>query len=130
MESDPVNLPPSNGADDSRFDAWLKQAAPPISDQGFSQRVLNALPPKRPRNETAPRSSKWILCTTAGLLGSSVAFFQISREGGLATLAVLFESLGTINEGAFQQGAMPLQVALLTTACSLAYVYRRRFGFR
>ena len=85
MEPNDLNsLPP----DEAQLDAWLRASTtqPPLPDDGFSQRVLSALPPPA-RPDSVRRL--WF-CVAGALIGGGVAalgaFGSDNQPAGLAAL--------------------------------------------
>ena len=73
MEPNDLNsLPP----DEAQLDAWLRASTtqPPLPDDGFSQRVLSALPPPA-RPDSVRRL--WF-CVAGALIGGGVAIVSWS----------------------------------------------------
>jgi hypothetical protein len=66
MESSDLNR---SSAGDAELEAWLRRGTPALADDGFSARVVAALPPPR-RSLLRP-----LLCTAAGMLGIAIAFY-------------------------------------------------------
>ena len=72
---EPEHLSPDS-SDDARVDEWLRSdASTPLPDDGFSSRVLAALPPRRARE---PSRRLWILPA----LGAAVGLLLIVARGG------------------------------------------------
>ena len=127
MESPDLN-PPS--PDDARLEAWLRTsgAAAPLPDDGFSARVLAALPPPSPavapagllaaRRRAAHRRA-W-LCLIGAALGCALAF----SGGGSAGLDRGVDALLPAIAAAGRLLATPsLGLAAAVTAVSLLVGY-------
>jgi hypothetical protein len=78
---EPADLNSSPERDDARLEAWLRQPTAPLPDDGFSQRVLAALPPSAPATVSvfvpAPARLNWrrlAVCTTGAIIGGIVAY--------------------------------------------------------
>jgi len=116
MEPNDLNLPPP---DDAQLEAWLRTSAslPPLPDDGFTSRVVGALPAPVARRSTR---RLWV-CVAGALVGVTVAAVKITtttdfmwRVPALAPEAV--QSL--------QQLADPrLLVVLAVTVASLLFVF-------
>jgi hypothetical protein len=118
MESTDLN----HSSDDTQIDSWLRanarQAALP--DDGFSARVLAALPAQTPVRRSPRRTWLWL---SGGAVGCVVA----ARTGGSASeIATQFATLVTESRAAFAPLADPsLLLATVVTAGSLMVVYWR-----
>jgi hypothetical protein len=89
MESNDLKSP---APDDAELEAWLRASAapPPLPDEGFTLRVLTALPPPA-REQSAQRG--WF-CVGGALLGLAVAALGVLRTGGRpADLPALDDSI-------------------------------------
>jgi hypothetical protein len=65
------SMPPG----DEQLDAWMRTqlAMPPLSDDGFSRRVIRALPPRR-----APhRYRRIVMVSVGGVSGAAVAAIKL-----------------------------------------------------
>lgn len=109
--------------DDARLDARLRQPAPALPDDGFSDRVLAALPPEAGH----ARSRRRLMCgagAAAGVLFAAIGFAlrpaTPANEPGIAA------ELAQAGQFLFDP---VLGVALLVTALSLLYVFRGRLRF-
>ena len=113
-----MNPPPN---DDARLAALVRQSAPELADDGFSARVLTALPAReavrRPR-------LRFVFCAAGAAAGIGFAYWQGAswsalREGltpllaPTARLVAVFADPGIV-------------LALTVTAASLLFVYRPR----
>ncbi len=80
MESEPLNPDPS---EEARLDEWLRHdAAASLPDDGFSSRVLGALPARRSR---APAGPMWMLPALGVVAGLAIV---IARGGAFTGLDV------------------------------------------
>lgn len=127
---EPANVKP-NSPEDAQLEAWLRanSAASPLPDDGFSARVLTALPPAAPARAEQSRSSRrgW-LCAAAALLGVFlVAKTSPSSSNAVEQLQALLPPLQAA--AALLTDARTL-LALVVTAVSLAFVYRRELRIR
>jgi hypothetical protein len=121
---EPTDLNPLS-RDDERLSAILREAQPAIADDGFSTRVLAALPP--PKNSALPLLSRPFACAIGTLVGIAVAWnhgvFSASFTSAFAELrASVSTSLAT---NADMPAGPGLALALVATAASLFYA----FGF-
>lgn len=64
MEPSDLNSP----ASDDRLESLLRQPAAPLPDDGFSARVLCALPPPPPARQAWPRRTCYLVGTLAGVI--------------------------------------------------------------
>jgi hypothetical protein len=106
----------SSSPDDAQLESWLRTNAslPALPDDGFSGRVLAALPP--PARHRAP--GRAIACVIGAVLGAAVAFVQYRQGGSLPDVdAPVLASL--------EQLSRPeISLAVGVTACALLYVFR------
>lgn len=113
MESPDLKSTPP---DDAAFEAWLRASStpPPLADDGFSRRVLTALPRSFQR-----RVQRSVGCIAAVILGSALALAGVLRAGHGVTDA-LFISLEN------PLATPPALLAFGVTAVSLWYAFRHR----
>jgi hypothetical protein len=78
MEPADLNSPP----DDRRLAGLLQQTSVPIADDGFSDRVLAALPAPP---SAAPRLIPFVATATGGVIGVAYARWQGATTGELET---------------------------------------------
>ena len=92
MEPDDLNEFIKN---DPRLEALLRQSSAPLPDDGFSTRVLAALPPR-----TAPRSSyRLAWCLAGAVAGCAVAWFDSAAwANGAFTLPDLDQTFGNVGK--------------------------------
>ncbi|HZP59697.1 MAG TPA: hypothetical protein VFB27_05180 [Opitutaceae bacterium] len=109
-----MESPDLNPFGDDRLDALLRTPpAAPLADDGFSARVLAALPPQKKRRQS------WIrICvlTTAALAGLAVALWQ--KDGGTDLLAQSDHAVTALYDHLSDPS---LLVALLATAVTLFF---------
>jgi len=111
MESEHLN---PNQSGDDRLDEWLRHdAAAPLPDDGFSFRVLAALPPRRAK---APAGRMWMLPAAGLVAGLAIVISRGGAPTGLdvSPIGVLMTDLGS---------ALPessLGLALVVVAAVLA----------
>lgn len=79
---EPTDL--NSAADDRRLTEVLQSSAAPISDDGFSDRVLAALPPPAPRGA---RAIPPIAILIGGVVGLTYARWQGATTGELRSVA-------------------------------------------
>jgi hypothetical protein len=125
---EPANLKPDS-PDDAPIEAWLRvnSTSAPLPDDGFSARVLAALPAPAasPTGERTPSLRGW-LCGGASLLGVIVAANFSGHDPAGATAADQFAALLPPLQTAATSFADPTAwLALVVTGVSLAFVYRR-----
>jgi hypothetical protein len=111
MEPADLNTPP----DDRRLAGLLQQASVPIADDGFSDRVLAALPPAP---SAAPRWIPFVAMLAGGVLGLAYARWHGATIGEL-------EAAGRALDSLLRQGAPLLDSpwVWLTGAVLLASCY-------
>lgn len=105
--------------DDAALEAWLRANSnlPPLPDNGFSNRVLVALPrPEPARSHRVGRS--WLVLASV-VIGSILALAGVLSSGHAVTDA-LFVSLNN------PLAAPPALVALVVAAGSVWYAFRDR----
>ena len=121
---EPANLnPPPDRDDDARLEAMLREPIPLLADDGFSARVLRALPPPPPAPALWPRVS---LCAVSAALGILVAFV------GAAPWVNLNENWASVHAAFAPVGARlsePAVLAALVVALA-SVVYALRPSFR
>lgn len=117
---EPSDLKP-NSSDDAAVETWLRthSALPPLPDDGFTPRVLTALPP--PASHTLTLRTR--ICLAGALAGAAMAAWAVLSGGNpldrLPALdAALIESLS-------QLGSPGAGLAVATTAASLLFAYWR-----
>lgn len=107
----------SPSPDEASFEAWYRAhaARPPVPNQGFTVRVLAALPP--PRKQASSQRGRF--CLAGALLGGAIAW-----AGGLLE-ALGRPGLEVEQAGAWSPAASPgLGLALGLVVVSLLYVHR------
>lgn len=112
------NRPP----DDAQFEGWLRSAAPlPIlPDDGFSQRVLAALPASRRRAGISPRALAIAVGALAGI-GLATVTFATGARADFTLPATGIEFSDTLAQLADPK----LHIALGITVVSLGFVFLR-----
>jgi len=83
---EPANLTPS---EEARLDTLLRQAQPPLPDDGFSRRVLAALPP---RLEARSSRRRTIFVAVGALTGYIIAFPHLNPWPSLVVLLNQFDA--------------------------------------
>lgn len=141
MEPSNLNSASSESNDDARLESWLRQSATDLPDDGFSQRVLAALPPPRTTSD-APSHFRFreSIIAVGALAGVALAGWRIGvgasgADGNGAALASrLHDNIAEISHAFSQTTAASLDPALslaaTVTLCSLAFVFRRNLGWR
>lgn len=135
MEPSNVNDPEFDPTDDGRLQAWLRSVQQPLPDEGFSRRVLAALPP--PRCASAPVWSRPVACTIGLLAGVSFAWQRIETAGGFSPgggqwRRTLEEALWKFDTPMAPTTQTALTIALAVAAVSMAYAFytgRRAWRF-
>ncbi len=126
---EPHDLKSNPSPDDARLDAWLRThtALPLLPDDGFSHRVLTALPAPVHQSRRAPRLLAILLGAAAGVGLAAFKFFTV------APVEFSLLPIGSEATDALAQLTDPkLHVALAVTVVTLAFVFwgdvRRRVG--
>lgn len=122
MESADLNSSPRR--DETRLEVLLRQSVAPLSDDGFSQRVLAALPRSAsasvfvfPRQAARPNWHRLAACAVGATIGGIIAYAgDASLTPSAAHLEAFFIRLGDPNTLA----------ALCITTTALLYVLRPR----
>ena len=112
MEPNRLNSPDS---DDPQLDAWLRANTPlpPLADDGFSRRVLAALPAREPRRSPLRLAA----CVVGAVAGTALVLLQAGSPADLPAADSLFVRLVDL----VANPAVGLAVG--TTLASLGYVY-------
>lgn len=119
----------SNSPDDTRIEAWLRASseASPLPDDGFSVRVLAALPPPAFKTQASRSLRPW-LCLAGATVG---AILVISSGANRGAEGQAFARLVPSLESAFTPLLDPrVLLALGLSALSLALVYWRDVASR
>jgi len=118
---EPTDLNPTP-PDDPQLEAWLRASAslPPLPDDGFTQRVLTALPSPASKH-SAQRT--WV-CVGGALVGIAVATFGALSSGSLPASLPVFED--TILTALSQLSVPAFGLALGITILSLWFAFRDR----
>jgi hypothetical protein len=117
MEPTELNSSPD---DEARLETWLREPARALPDDGFSTRVLAALPPP----VTRPISTRrWVLCGLAAAVGLAVAWPRAGTGGEVVSQLSSWTDALTMTGTAL---ADPMaQIALVVAALSLVAVFWR-----
>ena len=113
----------SSSPDDAQLEAWLRSrsAVPPVADEGFSARVLAALPPPAPRRVSS--SLRGWLCLAGALIGAGVAWQSGWRHPDAAwEFADLLPNLQAVISPLSDPNVL---LAVVVAGMSLAFVYWR-----
>lgn len=127
MEPSDLNPPPP---DDAALETWLHTHAveQPLPDDGFSHRVLAALPPRIIVTSTASARRRW-LCAAAATIGLLIALGQTRLAW--SDESERLSQVGASLVNTFGRIADPsLALALALMLGSLAYVYHRELRTR
>lgn len=123
---EPNDLKPNPPPDDAHLDGWLRAnaALPPLPDDGFSRRVLTALP------APARRSARLVVIALGAVVG--IGFAAIKFATG-APVEFYLPAVGPEFADTLVQLTDPrLHTALGVTVVTLAFVFwrdlRRRVG--
>lgn len=131
MEPENLNSP---APDDEQLEARLRRSAAPLPDDGFSLRVMAALPPRPPAAAPptpAPDRARMMVFLTGGVCGAIVALGGMALKQGSG--AVLTDSLRGLRESLVVLADPRFALALGVALSSLLYVFRpaadrRRIG--
>ncbi len=116
MESTDVNSPAPFRDDDTRLAELVRQSASALPDDGFSTRVLAALPPPL---KTAPASwRRTIACAVGAIAGCAVTVW---RGPAWSDAAAWIDRSARVS---LPLDAPPLSIALTVAAVSLAFAFR------
>jgi hypothetical protein len=119
---EPANLNASS--DDARLEALLRRPAAPLLDDGFSRRVLAALPPVTPQSLPEFSGAPWVVSLGGGIFGTAFAIVGVFLWPGVGS--DLAHSIDGIVRN-FAVLADPLfLLAVAITTVSLWYVFRQR----
>ena len=111
------SLPSAN--DDARLEALLRRAAPTLPDNGFSARVLAALPATEEQHAPWRRA---VFCLVGAAAGCGLAFWRSGASPGLQSG---LEQFGVNLADASLVFADPMvSAALVVTALSLLVAFR------
>lgn len=121
MESSELN---QSSADDSRLEACLRasSATPPLPDDGFTARVLAALPPAASAWREERRRSlrrRWWFCLGGAMLGGAVSLGAGGTDLG-RTASALLPPFATV---ARQLATPSLGLAVAAIAVSLVVAF-------
>ena len=127
MESPDMNTIPDPSEDP--LEMLLRKNPEPIADNGFSARVLAALPPPPPKPRRLP-NRRVIVCSLGGLVGLVWALVQsgLPRADDLAAFASTITTPMTRAAALFSDPTVIVLVALIIA--SLAFAYAREIGAR
>lgn len=129
MESDELKSSSFDSTEDARIESWLRRPGRPINDNGFSNRVLLALPePRRSRG-----SAKTTVCFIAGSIGVALAGWKISERGDVPEFMSILSGNAIQLQPSFPPDSVMMlsqsvELALVAIALSFAYIYRDRLG--
>lgn len=105
--------------DDERLEALLRQPSPEIRDDGFSTRVLMALPPRRSR---APLPARPLACAIGALAGLILFWARVDTGQELTIpMETWRNALTILAETAWEP---EISIAAGTTLLSLLYAFR------
>jgi hypothetical protein len=118
MEPTDLN-PPSS--DDERLQAMLRESSPPLADDGFSARVMVALPPEK---HIPLLYVRLIVCALGALIGLVFTLKRgVSTESLTLAANQIFESMAQAGVG---PGDSRIVLAAMVTALSLLYAFKRQ----
>jgi hypothetical protein len=109
----------------------LRRCAPPaVADDGFSTRVLAALP----ASSTRIRTSRTVLVALATVAGTALAATGLAASGGPGAISAIVDDRLETLKAALSSAPGPtgpaLGLAVLTIVVTLLYVFRPRLGRR
>ena len=108
--------------DEQRLQALLARPSPPLADDGFSLRVLSALPAKSSASTLAVLPIRSILCTTAALAGLALAWQQGVSDETLEFAATQLRDAFSPTSPRFAEPA--IVGALAVAGLSLLYAFK------
>jgi hypothetical protein len=111
MEPSDLNSAPDR--DEAQLEAWLRQPTAPLPDDGFSNRVLAALPPP------TPARARWLrpaFCVAGAIVGAIVGR---TSDSGIETWAQIQTALEPLR-GALSDPAMLAAVTIAIVAALYA----------
>ena len=117
MESEPLN---TNQSEEDRLDAWLRSdAAVPLPDDGFSSRVLAALPPRRAR---APAGRLWMLPAAGFVAGLALVIARGGASTGIdvSPIAGLMTDVGS----ALPRSSLGLALVVIVAVLAVSELIR------
>ena len=117
MEFVGMNIPPS---EDAQIRSLLSEHQPPLSDDGFSNRVMAALPAPVTRRNTSLRAA---VCALGAAAGCVVAWQGVSGFGAWDQSSQHLRT--ALAEAAVGMSDTRFLVAIAVTAASLAYAFKR-----
>jgi hypothetical protein len=116
---EPADLTLRDKSEPDPIEALLRQPRAPLPDNGFSRRVMSALPTPAATRQTASR--RGVVITAATVAGLVLA---IARIGSVSTLEHEWSSLeSTFVQAASALNQTPTLVALAVAAASLLYTF-------
>lgn len=118
---EPSNLN-SSLDDEQRLKTLLAHAASPLPDDGFSARVLSALPAKTSSRPFASSTARSVACAVGAFAGVALVW-----NHGVSPEAIAFASDQLRNSftGALTGLAVSaISIALFTAGCSLLYAFK------
>lgn len=114
---EPAELNPPE--DDPRLEAWLRQPVAKLADDGFSARVIAALPPAREPRRV--RGFRPLVCAIGALVGAGVARFGLDSSTWTENWIPLETSLAPLRATLTDPASLP---TLAVTAVALLYALR------
>ena len=124
MEPTDLNSPP-NAHDDARLEAMLRRVTPALPDDGFSARMLAALPPAVESSGSRYRAA---FCVGGALVGLG---FALWRGVSLPDLKFGFSQIQALTVNSFSIFADPLFIAALgLTLLSLLVAFQAQLRDR
>lgn len=119
---EPADLNSTFAADDDRnLEALLRRTPAPLADNGFSSRVMAALPP--PRRKRSIVSARAVLCSLGAAAGLALAW---SNGASLGTLAAAKDQLHDAFTSARVGGDSTLLLVIAATVVSLLAAFPPR----
>lgn len=115
----------SRPAETDPLESLLRQRAPALPDDGFSVRVLAALPthtPQRTQRVSASPFTRSMFCLVGGLLGAAVAIVALALSPGVTTEAS--RSLDAIRESTAVLFNPSVALALAVATASVLFAFR------
>ena len=127
MESPDLNPPSPSPSQDELIEAWLRQPRDPLADDGFSARVVRALPSRRQR--AVPKRA--VACGLGLIAGTVLATVKLVSASDMPVAGQQWNQRAEEISAALTMLAAPeanlgLWLAAIATTVSILYALRVR----